>query len=165
MNFIVAVAENYAIGYENKLLTHLPEDLKYFKEMTLNKVVVMGRKTLESLPGAKPLKNRTNIVLTNNPNYQSEGVVIAHSIEELMEILKAYDEDDVFIAGGAQIYNTLIPRCRYGYITKIKKHFEADTFLGDIDKMPNWKLIWKSEEKQHNGVSFVWTKYENNKVK
>ena len=83
MNLIAAVDENWAIGYQNKLLTSIPEDMKFFRETTTGKVVVMGRKTLESFPGKKPLKNRTNIILTKNPSYQVEGADIVHDLDEL----------------------------------------------------------------------------------
>ena len=88
MNLIVAVDSNWAIGKENKLLVSIPQDMKFFRETTKGKVVAMGRKTLESFPGGQPLKNRTNIILTRNPNYQVKGAIICHSIEEVLEELK-----------------------------------------------------------------------------
>lgn len=161
MNFIVVVDENYGIGCEGKLLTHLPEDLKQFKEKTLNKVIVMGRKTLESLPGGKILPQRTTIVLTTDVTYQREGVEILHSIDALLEYCKAYQDDDVFICGGAEIYHQLIPYCRYGYITKIHETFKADTHLDNVEKLTNWQKVWESEKKEHKGIAFTFTKYEN----
>ena len=100
MNLIAAVDKNWAIGYQNKLLTSIPEDMKFFRQTTTGKVVVMGRKTLESFPGKKPLKNRTNIVLTKNPSYQAEGAIVVHNEDELREELKKYDSEDIFVIGG-----------------------------------------------------------------
>jgi len=165
MNFIVVVDQNYGIGKSNKLLTHLTDDLKYFRKITLNKVVVMGRRTFESLPNQKPFDNRVNIVMTRDVDYKCEGVTIVHNIEDLFSKLKAYPSDDIFIVGGGQIYNILYPYCRYGYITKIYENFDADTKIDRIDEMPNWELVWQSEEKENKGHTFVWTQYENMMIK
>ena len=108
MNLIAAVDKNWAIGYQNKLLTSIPEDMKFFRQTTTGKVVVMGRKTLESFPGKKPLKNRTNIVLTKNPSYQAEGAIVVHNEDELWEELKKYDSEDIFVIGGESIYRQLL---------------------------------------------------------
>lgn len=165
MNFIVVMDENYGIGYQGKLLTYLPEDLKFFKEKTTGNVVVMGRTTLEALPNGKPLLNRSTIVLTKNKEYRCEGAVVVNSLEELFEILKFYENKDIFIAGGEEIYNQLIQYCKIGYITKIKESFKADKYFKPIEKMGNWKKIWESEEKEYNGIKFVFTKYENTDIK
>ena len=119
MNLIAAVDKNWAIGYQNKLLTSIPEDMKFFRQTTTGKVVVMGRKTLESFPGKKPLKNRTNIVLTKNPSYQAEGAIVVHNEDELREELKKYDSNELYVIGGGSIYEMLIPYCDTAYITKI----------------------------------------------
>lgn len=161
MNFIVVVDENYGIGCEGKLLTHLPGDLKYFKEKTMNKVVVMGRKTLESLPGGKPLPYRTTVVLTHELGFSCEGVKVVHSLEALFALCKSYKDENVFIAGGAEIYHQLIPHCHYGYITKIQATLKADTYLDPIEQLPNWKKTWESELKEHKGMTFTFSKYEN----
>ncbi|MDA3847165.1 MAG: dihydrofolate reductase [Vallitaleaceae bacterium] len=165
MNFMVVVDQNYGIGKNNKLLTHLTDDLKYFRQTTLGKVVVMGRRTLESLPGGKAFDNRVNIVMTRDLSFNHEGAIIVHSLEDLFSTLAAYPSDDVFIVGGGQIYNMLYPYCRYGYITKIHEDLTADTKIDVIDELPNWELVWQSEEKENNGHTFVWTRYENMMVK
>jgi dihydrofolate reductase len=165
MNFIVAVDKSYNIGNDDKLLMYLPEDLKYFKKTTTGKVIVMGRKTLESLPKSSPLPNRTNIVLTFNEDYNKEGCIISHSIKELFEILKDYNEEDIFIIGGANIYDQLIPYCKYGYITKIKQTFNVNKSINNVDKMPNWNKICESNEMSYEGVKYTFTKYENNNIK
>ena len=104
MKMIVCVAENFGIGNNNDLLFSLPPDMKFFRETTMGKVIVMGRGTLDSFPGGKPLKNRTNIVLTRDENFSREGVVAFHSKEDVLDYLKQFDTDDVFIIGGGQIY-------------------------------------------------------------
>ena len=98
MNLIVAVDKNWGIGYQNKLLNSIPEDMKYFRETTTGKVVVMGRKTLESFPNGLPLKNRTNIVITGDHTYKAKDAIIVHSIEEALEELKKYDTNDIYVA-------------------------------------------------------------------
>lgn len=164
MNFIVVVDQNYGIGYRDQLLAHIPEDLKYFKKMTLGNVIIMGRKTLEGLPGGKPLTNRTTIVLTNNTEYINEEVIVVHNLTELFECLKEYDDDSIFVAGGEAIYQQLIPYCYYGYITYIEETFNADKYLMPIHDMAQWKLIWVSEEKSYNNLNYKFTKYLNQKV-
>ena len=100
MNLIVAVDKNWAIGNGNKLLVSIPQDMKFFRETTMGKVVVMGRKTLESFPGGQPLKKRTNIVITGDRNYDVKDAIVVHSIEEALEELKKYDQDDIYVIGG-----------------------------------------------------------------
>ena len=104
MNLVVAVDENWAIGNKNQLLVRIPNDMKQFRELTTGKVVVLGRKTLETFPQGQPLKNRTNIILSTDPNYQVKDAIVAHSIEELLTVLKDYDDEDVYIIGGDSIY-------------------------------------------------------------
>ena len=118
MNLIVAVDSNWAIGKENKLLVSIPQDMKFFRETTKGKVVAMGRKTLESFPGGQPLKNRVNVVLTTDKNYKVKDTVIVHTIEEMLDELKKYDSEDIFVIGGESIYRQLLPYCTKAYITK-----------------------------------------------
>lgn len=164
MNFIVVVDENYGIGYKDQLLTHIPEDLKYFKKMTLGNVIIMGRKTLEALPGGKPLPDRTTIVLTNNLEYSHEDVIVVHSLDELFKCLKGYDDDHIFVAGGETIYQQLLPYCEFGYITFLKGSFNADKHMLPINTLLQWQKVWESEEKNHNGLLFRFTKYKNGQV-
>lgn len=160
MNFIVAVSENYGIGKDGKMLFDLKQDLKYFKEKTINKVVVMGRKTFLSIPNA-PLKNRTNIVLTTDKAFCPQDVIVVHSYEEMFNEIKKYDSDDVFIIGGATLYNKLIDKCYKGYVTKIHKTIEADTFIDNVELKPNWKETKTSETFFENGLSFEFKEFEN----
>ena len=161
MNVIVAVsAQNWGIGCENKLLFHIPEDMKYFRATTKGKVVVMGHSTFKSLPGARPLKYRTNIVLSRDMNLSIPGAIVCHSMGGLFEQLKNYDTEDVFVIGGATIYAELLNRCQRAYITKIDGVMPADTFFPNIDAMPNWTLAQASEIKEYEGVSFQFCVYE-----
>ena len=126
MNIIAAVDSNWAIGYQNSLLVRIPRDQQIFREMTEGKVIVVGRRTLESFPQKQPLKNRVNIVLSRDQTYAVKGAVVVHSIEELMETLEQYDEKEVYVAGGASVYEQLLPHCDTAYITKINYTYQAD---------------------------------------
>ena len=119
MNLIAAVDEKWAIGKNNELLVRIPAGQKCFRETTTGMVVVMGRKTLESFPNGLPLKNRTNIVLTHNPNYKVKDAIVVHSMEELHEELRKYPSEDVYVIGGEKIYRQLLDECDVAHITKI----------------------------------------------
>ncbi|MCP1101307.1 dihydrofolate reductase [Aequitasia blattaphilus] len=160
MNLIVAVDKNWGIGKNNKLLVSIPSDMKYFRETTTNKVVVMGRKTLESFPGGKPLPNRTNIVITTDQNYKKEGAVFVHDMEALKKELKNHEESNVFVIGGESVYKALLPLCKKAYITKIDHAYDADTYFPDLDQDENWKMTQTSEEQTYFDLEFVYTIYE-----
>lgn len=164
MNLIVAVTENWGIGKDNKLLFHLPADLAYFKEKTLNKVVVMGEKTYYSLP-KRPLPKRTNIVITLDYSFKEEGVIIVHSVEELLNKIKDYDNDDVFVCGGGSIYKLLLPYCRLAYVTKVYQTKDADTFFPNLDTMKEWELSRKGDTQKENDIKFSFDVYKNLKIK
>ena len=140
MNAIAAVDANWAIGNKNRLLTSIPADMKFFREKTMGHVVVMGRKTLESFPNGLPLKNRVNIVLTANRSYKVKDAVIVHTKEELLEELKKYDSNELYVIGGGSIYEMLIPYCDTAYITKIDHAYAADTYFPNLDQMDDWEL-------------------------
>ena len=160
MNCIVAVFDNWAIGYENKLLARNPIDMARFKEETMGKVVVMGRKTLESFQGGLPLKERTNIVLTTDSNYKVPGVIVVSSFEELDRELENYNLEDVFVIGGESVYRQLLPKCKRAYVTKVENFFEADTWFPNLDKREDWELIYQGEEQAYNELKFRFTTYE-----
>jgi len=160
MNLIVSVTQNWGIGCENELLYHVSKDLVRFRKMTTSKVVVMGHNTLKSLPGGKPLKNRTNIVLSRDTSLTIPGVVVYNSIDQLLAALKNYDTNDVFVIGGEAIYTALLPYCKKAYITKFQATPAADTFLPNIDEMPDWKLVDESEEHEHEGLVYRYCVYE-----
>lgn len=160
MNIIVAVDKNWAIGKNNKMMWSIPADMRFFREKTTGHVVVMGRKTLESFPGGLPLKQRTNIVLSGNRNYQAKGALILHTPEELLEHLKGYATEEIFIIGGESIYRQFLPYCDTAYVTKIDHAYDADTYFPNLDQMPEWKMTEASEEHTSFDLEFVFTKYE-----
>lgn len=160
MNAIAAVDANWAIGNKNRLLTSIPADMKFFREKTMGHVVVMGRKTLESFPNGRPLKNRVNIVLTANRSYKVKDAIIVHTKEELLEELKKYDSNELYVIGGGSIYEMLIPYCDTAYITKIDHAYAADTYFPNLDQMDEWEMTEVSEEQTCFDLEYVFAKYE-----
>ena len=150
MNAIAAVSLNWGLGKDNDLLFHISEDMKRFRALTSGGTVVMGRKTLDSMPGGKPLPKRRNIVITRDPNFSREGVEVAHSVEEALELVKNEDPEKVWSIGGGQIYEALLPHCRMCYLTRVYAQPECDTFFPDLDKLPQWKAF-RSEAVLNNG--------------
>lgn len=163
MNLIAAVDENWAIGKNNQLLVRIPADQKFFREMTTGRVVVMGRKTLESFPNGQPLKNRTNIVLTHNKDYAVKDAIVVHSMDELHEELKKYDSDDVFVIGGEKIYEQLLDECDVAHITKIDFAYDADAYFPNLDKNPDWEITGDSEEQTYFDLEYYFYRYEKKK--
>lgn len=160
MNMIAAVDSNWAIGYKNKLLISIPADMKMFRQETTGKVVVMGRKTLESFPGQKPLPKRINIVLTKNPDYKVEGAIVVSSVEELLEELKKYNTEDVYIIGGETIYRQMLPYADICHMTKIERSYEADAYFPNLDEDPDWEVTAESEEQVYFDTTYAFVKYE-----
>ena len=159
MNLIVAVDRNWAIGKDNKLLVSIPDDMKFFRDTTTGKVVVMGRKTLESFPNGKPLKNRVNIVLTRDTNYSVDGAIIVHSEEELKEELTKYNSDDIYVIGGESIYRLLLDQCKLAFVTYVDYAYDADTYFPNLDEMDDWKLTDESEEQTYYDIEFYFRTY------
>ena len=153
MNIIVAADKNWGIGKDNKLLVSIPADMKFFRETTTGNVVVMGRKTLESFPGGLPLKRRTNIVLTKDVNYQVKDAVLVHSVEELLEELKKYDSENVYVIGGDSVYRQLLPYCDIAHVTKIDYAYED----------PQWEVTASSEEQTYFDLEYTFVKYQRKK--
>ncbi|SFQ43878.1 dihydrofolate reductase [Lachnospiraceae bacterium XBB1006] len=162
MNLIVAVDKNWGIGYENKLLVSIPDDMKFFRETTTGNVVVMGRKTLESFPGGRPLKNRTNIVLTRDRNYDGKGAIVVHSKEELMEELAKYDSESIYVIGGESIYKMLLDECDVAHVTKIDYSYRADAYFPNLDEMAEWKIVADSDEQTYFDLEYKFYKYMKN---
>ena len=160
MNMIAAVDSNWAIGNKNKLLISIPADMKMFRQETTGKVVVMGRKTLESFPNQKPLPNRTNIVLTRNKDYKVEGAIVVYSVEELMEELKKYDTNDVYIIGGETIYRQMLPYADVCHMTKIDRAYQADAHFPNLDEDPEWEVTAESDEQVYFDTTYAFVKYE-----
>ncbi len=159
MNIIVAVDKNWGIGKDGHLLCHLSGDLKFFKEKTLGKTVVMGRVTLESLPGGHGLPGRRNIVLTRDLDYQAEDAEVVHGFSELKEALGDTPDEDVFIIGGARIYEQFLLFCHDVFVTKVEAEFEADRFFCDLDKSEKFYLADSSEPVEENGIRYRFTHY------
>jgi len=160
MKMIVCVAEDFGIGNNNDLLFSLPPDMKFFRETTMGKVIIMGRGTLDSFPGGKPLKNRTNIVITRDKSFVREGAEVFNSKEEILEYVKQFDSDDVFVIGGGQIYELFRDVCNEALITKVRKKVPCDTFFFDIDNDDEWYLSSESELLEHEGLSFSFCTYK-----
>lgn len=146
MNAIVAVDKNWAIGYKGKLLVSIPNDMKMFREETTGKVVVLGRKTLATFPNGLPLKNRTNIVLTKDMDFKAGDAIIVHSVDELLEELKNYNTEDVYIIGGDSVYKQMLPYVDICHVTKIEHAYDADTYFPNLEKDPEWEMVKESEE-------------------
>lgn len=160
MNLIAAVDQNWAIGNKNELLVRIPADQKFFRETTTDKVVVMGRKTLESFPNGLPLKNRTNIVLTHDYTYKVPGAVVVHDMDELHEELKKYDSEDIYVIGGETIYRQLLDECDVAHITKIDYAYDADAYFPNLDERPEWKITADSEEQTYFDLEYYFYRYE-----
>ena len=163
MNIIVAADKNWGIGKDNKLLVSIPADMKFFRGTTTGNVVVMGRKTLESFPGGLPLKRRTNIVLTKDVNYQVKDAVLVHSVEELLEELKKYDSENVYVIGGDSVYRQLLPYCDIAHVTKIDYAYEADSYFPNLDEDPQWEVTASSEEQTYFDLEYTFVKYQRKK--
>ena len=160
MNLIVAVDKNWAIGNQNKLLVSIPADMKFFRETTMDKVVVMGRKTLESFPNGLPLKKRTNIVITRDKNYQVKDAIVVHSVEEAVDELKKYSEEEIYVIGGESIYRQMLPYCKVAHVTKINHAYEADTFFPNLDEMEEWEVTGISDEQTYFDLEYEFVRYE-----
>lgn len=159
MKLIVAVDRNWAIGCKGNLLVRIPADHKNFRELTTGRVVVLGRKTLETFPQGLPLKNRTNIIMSRDMAYQVKDAVIVHSVDELLDKIKEYDTNDVFVIGGDSIYKQLIGYCDTAIVTFIDHKYEADAYFPDLDNNPEWELISESEEMNYFDLEYTLRQY------
>lgn len=157
---IVAVDENFGIGLNGNLLEHIPEDLKYFKELTSGHTVVMGRKTWDSLP-KKPLPNRHNLVITKDPSvYELTNEAWFYTLRQIEVLMLKNKNVNYFVIGGGQIYEKLLPICDKVYLTKIMvSHENVDTYFPNIELMDNWKCVEQSEIKQYNDISYQFRTY------
>lgn len=157
LTMIAAAAENNALGKENDLVWHLPDDFKRFKKLTTGHHIIMGRKTFESFP--QPLPNRTHIIITRNKDYKAEGAVVVHSLERAIEIAKG--DSQPFIIGGGEIYKLALPYSDKIELTRVHSDFKADTFFPEIDEK-EWKLV--NEEfhptDENHKYAFTYLTYE-----
>lgn len=149
MNAIVAVDNNWAIGCKNSLLVRIPADHKNFRQETTGKVVVLGRKTLETFPQGMPLPNRKNIILSANPDYQVKDAVVVHNKEELDAELQKYPTEDVYIIGGESVYRQMLPECDVVHVTKIDHDYEADAYFPNLDEDGEWEITAESDEQTY----------------
>jgi len=163
MNLIVAVDKNWAIGYQNKLLVSIPSDMRFFREQTSKKVVIMGKNTLESFPGGRPLMDRVNIVIALEKDYKVKDCIVVNSIEEALETARKYRSEDIYIIGGASIYKQMLPFCDLAYITKIDFEYQADTYFPNLDEMDEWILKKESEEQTYYDLTYNFCRYERKK--
>lgn len=155
MKAIAAVDLDGCIGKDGGLLTHLPEDMRFFRETTTGKTVVMGRKTLDSFPGGRPLPNRRNIVLTRQADFSREGVETAHGVESLMKMLP--DGQEVFVIGGGEIYALLLPCCTELLITRLHRQFHGDAFFPALQE-GQWR-IERGERRRYGDLAFSFDRY------
>ena len=156
----------WGIGKRNGLLFSLPKDMKFFKETTLNHVVCMGENTLLSFPNSKPLKNRTNIVLSQDPTHNYEGVINVHTFEDFLRKIKEYSlNETVFIIGGASIYRQTLPYVDEVYLTKVNADGGAEVFFVDVDNHPDFELIKESNPEMDGDIEIRFTIYKNNNKK
>ena len=163
MNIISAVDNNWAIGYQNELLVRIPNDHKHFRMETQGKVVVLGRKTLETFPQGLPLAERTNIILSRDTSYQVKNAAVVHSIPQLLEMLSGYASEDIYIIGGESIYRQMLPYCDVAHITKIDHSYAADRYFPNLDELPGWHITQDSEEQTYFDLEYRFLKYEKHK--
>lgn len=161
MRLIAAVGRGWEIGKDGGLLFSIPEDKRFFRSTTLGKVVVMGRKTLESLPDGKPFDTRINVVLTKNAQYKLKNAIVRHSVDDVLELARSYRPENVFIIGGQMIYEQLLVYCDTAYITKVDAAAQADRFFPNVDAMENWTMKSASEWKAHGDLRFKFCEYVN----
>ena len=165
MKAILSADRNWGLGYHGKLLVSIPSDLRFFREQTMGNVVVMGRKTLETMPAGQPLKGRINIILSRDPAWSMKGAIVVHTIEELFGVLKKYPDDRIYVAGGGEVYRQLLPYCDTAYVTKIDQEYQADTYFPNLDRSEEWKLVEEGEEQTCFDMEFYFCRYERVKGK
>ena len=157
---------NFGIGKKNGLLFNLPKDMKFFRETTSNHTVCMGENTLLSFPGSKPLKNRTNIVLSQDPTHNYEGVINVHTFEDFLnEMKKQATRDTVFVIGGASIYRQTLPYVDEVYLTKVNADGGAEVFFVNLDEEKDFELISESKPEMDGDIEIKFCIYKNNNKK
>lgn len=159
MKAIVVVDKKWGIGKDGQLLVHLPGDLKYFKEKTLGKTIIVGRKTLESFPGGKPLPGRQNIVLTENQGFEKDNCSICFDLDDLFNQIATLDGEDIFVVGGACIYEMFLPYCDDIYVTHIQETYDADKHFPNLDQSEGFVKTWQSDMIEEKGVQYRFEKY------
>ncbi len=161
MNLIVVVDENWGIGKDGTQTVIIPEDRRYFRELTKDGTIIVGHKTFRDFPGAKPLAGRRNIVMSRDKDLIIEGATVVNTPEELFRDIKGLDPNKLFVIGGGHVFRLLLPYCRYAYVTKIKATPESDAFFPNLDALDNWILEDAGEWKTSDGVEYAFQKYKN----
>ena len=165
MNCIVVVDQNWAIGCEGGLLFSLPTDMKRFRSLTIDGTVILGRKTLDSFPGGRPLPRRRNIVITRKVDFDREGCEIVPSPQAALEAAAGTEEEQLWVIGGGSVYTALLPKCKRAFVTRVDTAApEADTFFPNLDKLPGWEVESVSEPVEENGVTYRFVDYINTKI-
>ncbi len=152
---IAAADKNWAIGHKGRLLVSIPADMKNFRALTSGKVIIYGRKTLETFPQQVVLPNRVNIVLSANPEYTVKNARMARSIEELQEMVREYDPEDLCVIGGAKVYEELLPLCDTCIITRLDREYEADKYFPNLEKLEDWELAEESDEQYYFDTTYT----------
>ncbi len=160
MNAIVNADKNWGIGNKGKLLVSIPNDMKMFRNETLGKVVILGRKTLATFPQGMPLKGRTNIILTRDASFTAPDAIVVHSVEEVLEAVKKYPPEDVYVIGGDSVYRQLLPYCDTAIVTRTDHVYEADTFFPDLERDDAWKMTAESEEQTYFSLEYTFQRWE-----
>ena len=160
MNLIVAVDRDWSIGKDGRLLVRIPADQQLFMRETTGKTAIMGRKTLESLPGGLPLAKRENIVLSKDESFRVKGASVARTVEEALELVKDKNPRDVFVIGGESIYRQFLPYCQTAHVTWIDYRYDADTRFPNLDEEPGWRLAQESEEQTYFDLCYYFRRYE-----
>ncbi len=156
MDLIAVVDQNWAIGRNGDQLCYIPADLKHFQALTTGHAVLLGRKTLATFPGGRPLKNRRNLILSRDPGFAPEGAEVFRDVDSLLSAAPV----DSFVIGGESVYRALLPHCDRAFITKLDKAWPADAFFPDLDADPNWAVTEEGERQEHEGISFRYVTYE-----
>ncbi|GAA4071532.1 dihydrofolate reductase [Amphibacillus indicireducens] len=161
LSMIFANDRNYLIGKDNWIPWDIPNDLGYFKAMTTGKTIIMGRKTFESF--GKPLPNRHHVVLTRNKDFQADGCVVFHQIEDVLDYIKPFSNQEVIVIGGSEIYQQFLKYADRLYITYIDAEFEGDTYLPEFD-LSNWQLTSKEKgiKNEENPYDYYFLQYDRN---
>ena len=159
MNVIVSVDQKWGIGREGRLLCPISEDLKRFKAYTLGNVVVLGRLTLATFPKQQPLPGRDNVILSRDRSYAVSGAVVVHDLPELFQHLLPYTEEQIYIIGGAQVYQLLLPYCHRAYVTRLEEDFHADRFFPDLEADAGWRLVDRSPRQEQEGIGYCFCTY------
>ena len=165
MQLIAAVDKNWAIGHKGQMLVAIPADQKWFRQETMGKIIVMGRKTLLTLPGERPLDGRINLILTTDKSFKLKGADVCHGVEEGLNRIKwdkeerGFTDEDVFIIGGQSVYEQFLPYCDTAHITYIDYAYQADTYLVNLDK-EGWIVTEESDEQTYFNLCYEFRKYK-----